>query len=152
MSRLLSFRPLSVILDIYERMTIRYHDNLDERISEIGIGYYRNIYEGVWGKLTTTLKAIAPTMPQKLFQHKIVIWKSFSYLNTFMFSWTCRDPSQFRVHIVRIRVWSLGCGVVARGMGLRGCGSVEVHASGREGDGMKEELHGDLKVPVSDTF
>jgi hypothetical protein len=54
-------------------MTIRYRDDLHERIS-----YYRDAYEGVWGKLTAALKAIAPTTLQKLFQHKIAIWKSFS--------------------------------------------------------------------------
>ncbi|KAA1466979.1 hypothetical protein DENSPDRAFT_63475 [Dentipellis sp. KUC8613] len=56
----------------------RYEVDLEEKI---GIGFFSDVYKGVWREHTVAIKVLAETTPRKLFVHEISIWKTLSHPN-----------------------------------------------------------------------
>jgi len=71
-----------------------------DREEKIGIGFFSDVYKGMWRGMPVAIKMLAPTTPRKLFIHEIEIWKTLSHPNVlelFGASSTSGEPPWFFV-------------------------------------------------------
>ncbi|KAF9555212.1 hypothetical protein CPC08DRAFT_139849 [Agrocybe pediades] len=52
-----------------------------DRDEKIGIGFFSDVYKGVWRGRTVAIKVLAETTPRKLFVREIGIWKTLNHPN-----------------------------------------------------------------------
>ncbi|CCM02518.1 uncharacterized protein FIBRA_04620 [Fibroporia radiculosa] len=69
----------------------------DERI---GIGYYSDVYKGMWRNRSVAIKVLGKAVPQELFMNEVEVWKELSHPNVLEFlgaSFLTSDPPWFFV-------------------------------------------------------
>jgi abelson tyrosine-protein kinase 1 len=52
-----------------------------DRESKIGVGFFSDVYKGIWKGRTVAVKVLAETTPRKVFVREIEIWKSLRHPN-----------------------------------------------------------------------
>ena len=58
---------------------MRYEVDLDKKI---GIGFFSNVYKGIWHDHIIAIKALAVTTPRCLFTHEVAIWTRIPMLSS----------------------------------------------------------------------
>lgn len=49
--------------------------------AKVGVGFFSDVYRGIWREHTVAVKVLSETTPRKIFLHEVEIWKSLYHPN-----------------------------------------------------------------------